>query len=205
MGENEGSQPQNVGFDDFYGFLGVSDMYSEWRDVYFNPEVALSPSRFKMIEKLDFNHYNVHCTPQQGLENTYLIDLDKIKDLDQDWAAYSERVHPPHGRADRSRGSSTIARGPATSTTIPTASMPASRPRAPCSATAWSKSTTSLGRLVKTLEETGQLDNTIIFFTSATTGPSRKCRRTAARRFAAPRARAGKGASACRRSSIGKA
>ena len=44
MGENEGSLPQNVGFDDYFGFLGVSDMYTEWRDVYFNPEVALSPS-----------------------------------------------------------------------------------------------------------------------------------------------------------------
>jgi len=33
MGENEGSQPQTVGFDDDYGFLGVSDMYTEWRDV----------------------------------------------------------------------------------------------------------------------------------------------------------------------------
>src|SRR5690606_38302667 len=41
MGENEGSQPHNVGFDGFYGFLGVSDMYTEWRDVYFNPEIAL--------------------------------------------------------------------------------------------------------------------------------------------------------------------
>ncbi len=44
-----------------------------------------------MLEKLDFNHYNVHCTPEKGLENTYLIDLDTIKDLDQDWAAYSEK------------------------------------------------------------------------------------------------------------------
>ena len=32
MGENQESQPQNVGFDDFYGFLSVSDMYTEWRD-----------------------------------------------------------------------------------------------------------------------------------------------------------------------------
>jgi hypothetical protein len=50
MGENRGSLPQNVGYDDYVGFLGVSDMYTEWRDVYFNPEVALSPERFKMLE-----------------------------------------------------------------------------------------------------------------------------------------------------------
>jgi len=29
IGENAESQPQNVGFDDFYGFLSVSDMYTE--------------------------------------------------------------------------------------------------------------------------------------------------------------------------------
>ena len=66
MGENEGSLPQNVGYDDYVGFLGVSDMYTEWRDVYFNPEVALSPERFKMLEKHDFNHYEVHCSRRQG-------------------------------------------------------------------------------------------------------------------------------------------
>ncbi len=55
MGENEGSQPQNVGFDDFRGFLSVSDMYTEWRDAHYNPEIALSPSRTFMIEETPFN------------------------------------------------------------------------------------------------------------------------------------------------------
>ncbi len=87
MGENEGSLPQNVGYDDYLGFLGVSDEYTEWRDVYFNPEVALSPERFKMMEEDDFNHYEVHCTPadKKKCENGKLIDLDYIKDLDKHW------------------------------------------------------------------------------------------------------------------------
>ncbi len=165
MGENEGSQPQNVGFDDFYGFLGVSDMYTEWRDIYFNPEVALSPARFEMLEKSDFNHYNVHCTPKAGLENTYLIDLDKIKDLDQDWAAYSEKFirqmadakepwflyhctrachfdnYPNHKYAGKSPARTVFSDGMVEIDDV-------------------------VGRLVKSLEETGQLDNTIVFFTS---------------------------------------
>ena len=87
MGENQGSLPQNVGYDDYFGFLGVSDMYTEWRDVYFNPEVALSPERFKMLEKDDFNHYEVHCTPgdKKKCENGKLIELNYIKELDQHW------------------------------------------------------------------------------------------------------------------------
>jgi arylsulfatase len=87
MGENQGSLPQNVGYDDYVGFLGVSDMYTEWRDEYFNPEVALSPARFAMMEKDKFNHDEVHCTSQNktNCDSIRLIDLTYIKDLDKHW------------------------------------------------------------------------------------------------------------------------
>ena len=87
MGENKGSLPQNVGYDDYVGFLGVSDMYTEWRDVYFNPEIALSPSRFEMMVKDEFSHNEVHCTPAdtEKCEPGKVIDLDYISDLDQHW------------------------------------------------------------------------------------------------------------------------
>jgi arylsulfatase A-like enzyme len=87
MGENKESLPQNVGFDDYVGFLGVSDEYTEWRDIYFNPEVALSPARFKMMEQDKFNHYEVHCTPANtnDCENGKLIELTYIKELDKHW------------------------------------------------------------------------------------------------------------------------
>ncbi len=87
VGENQGSLPQNVGFDDYVGFLGVSDMYTEWRDEYFNPEVALSPARFSMMEKDHFSHNEVHCTPadKTNCQDGRLIDLTYIKDLDTHW------------------------------------------------------------------------------------------------------------------------
>jgi arylsulfatase A-like enzyme len=91
MGENQGSLPQNVGFDDYVGFLGVSDMYTEWRDVTLNPEVALSPARFKMMEQDKFNHSEVHCTSadKANCEDGRLIDLTYIKDLDKHWLEVS--------------------------------------------------------------------------------------------------------------------
>jgi arylsulfatase A-like enzyme len=91
MGENRGSLPQNVGYDDYVGFLGVSDMYTEWRDVYFNPEVALSPSRFKMLESDPFDHYEVHCTTADHTkcQDGKLIDLDYTKELDSHWLEVS--------------------------------------------------------------------------------------------------------------------
>jgi len=69
-----------------------TDMYTEWRDVYFNPEIALSPERFAMMEKLGFNHHNIHATPADGVKDVYEIDLESIKNLDQDWAEYSESL-----------------------------------------------------------------------------------------------------------------
>jgi arylsulfatase len=165
MGENTGSLPQNVGFDDFYGFLGVSDMYSEWRDVYFNPEVALSPARFQMMEKSDFNHYNVHCTKQNGLENTYLIDLDKIQELDQDWAAYSEKFIRSAAKGKKPWFLYHCTRA-AHFDNYPNGRYAGRSPARTVFSDAMVEIDDVVGRLVKSLEETGQLDNTIIFFTS---------------------------------------
>ena len=92
MGENEGSMPHNVGFDDFRGFLTVSDEYTEWRDMSVNPEIALSPERFTLLEKMPFSHSEVHCVKgEKSCKELREIDLDVIKVLDQDWAAYGEQ------------------------------------------------------------------------------------------------------------------
>ena len=87
IGENTPSLPQNVGFDDYVGFLSVSDQYTEWRDEYFNPEIALSPERFGMMVNGRFNHTEVHCTPadKTNCQNGRVIDLTYIKDLDKHW------------------------------------------------------------------------------------------------------------------------
>jgi arylsulfatase len=167
MGENEGSLPQNVGYDDYVGFLGVSDMYTEWRDTYFNPEIALSPERFKMLENDAFNHYEVHCTTAntKSCENGKLIELNYIKELDKHWLdtslAFLDRMkgskqpfflyhatrgchfdnYPPNGWAGRSMSRTSYG---------------------DCMV----QMDHTLGELVKKLEETGEIDNTLIFLSS---------------------------------------
>jgi arylsulfatase len=149
------------------GFLGVSDMYTEWRDTYFNPEVALSPARFRMMEEDPFNHQEVHCTTanREQCDNVRVIDLDYIKDLDQHWMDWSIAFirkmqdnkapfflyHAPRGcHFDN----------------YPSAEW-AGRSRA---RTVFSDCMVHmdyvLGQLVKALEDTGQLENTLIFLTS---------------------------------------
>src|SRR5499427_5209837 len=167
MGENRGSLPQNVGYDDYMGFLGVSDMYTEWRDTYFNPEVALSPSRFRMMEEDPFNHDEVHCTTanKEKCESVRLIDLTYIKDLDKHWMdtsiAFIRKMkdskspfflyHATRGCHFDNYPSDEWA-GKSRARTVFSDCMV--------------EMDYVLSQLVKTLEETGQLENTLIFLTS---------------------------------------
>jgi arylsulfatase len=89
LGENLDSQPQNVGFDDFYGFLSVSDMYTEWRDPYFFPEIVYSEERTRWIENQPFNKCFVHATRGGELENVEEVTIPVLSLLDDKWARYS--------------------------------------------------------------------------------------------------------------------
>ena len=90
LGENVASQPQHVGFDDFYGFLSVSDMYTEWRDPYFFPEVVYSEARTEWIKNIPFNKCFVHATRGGEVEEVEEVTIPVLSELDDKWAAYSE-------------------------------------------------------------------------------------------------------------------
>lgn len=176
MGASEGSLPYDHGYDDYYGFLHVSDMYSEWRDVYFNPEIAWSPERFNYMNnnKL-FEHYNMHLTIDQNgnkqKKPTFEIDLQTIKTLDQKWAGYSktfiksmkDKDQPwflyhatrachfdNYPNDDPDKGKVYAGKSPAR--------------------TVYSDSVVEFdeifGELIETLEQTNQLEKTLIIFTS---------------------------------------
>jgi arylsulfatase A-like enzyme len=165
MGENRGSQPQNVGFDDFYGFLSVSDMYTEWRDPYFFPEVVYSEERTGWVRNEPFNKGWIHA--ERGGEPTVVeeVTIPVLSTLDDRWASYStsfiERMaaeqrpwflyhctrgaHFDNYPSERFLGSSP-ARHPYKDTIVELDDI--------------------VGRLVGALERTGQRDNTLVFVTS---------------------------------------
>lgn len=166
MGENEGSLPQNVGYDDYYGFLGVSDMYTEWRDIYFNPEVALSPARFQLMEKLGFDHNNVRCVKgKKGVEKVYEINLTTIGNLDQDWCRYSEKFIKKMAAGKKPWFLYHATRA-CHFDNYPNQEYAGKSPARTVYGDAMVEVDDIFGRLVKALEESGQLENTLIFFTS---------------------------------------
>lgn len=165
LGENLESQPQHVGFDDFYGFLSVSDMYSEWRDPHFFPEIVYSEERTEWVKNLPFNRCFVHATRGGEPEPVKELDIPALAVLDDEWAQYSEAfirrmagggspwflyhgtrgAHFDNYPHERFLGVS-----------------PAKHP--------YKDSLVELddivGRLVTALEETGQLEQTLVFVTS---------------------------------------
>ena len=128
MGENLERQPQNVGFDDFYGFLSVSDMYTEWRDPYFFPRSCTPRSAPKWVENLPFNKCFVHATRGGETEKVEEVTIPVLSLLDEKWARTPRRSSTDGGRP-RPRGSSTTAPAARTSTTTPTSASSGRRPR----------------------------------------------------------------------------
>lgn len=165
VGENEGSQPQNVGFDDFRGFLSVSDMYTEWRDPNFNPEIALSPTRTAMVEKAPFNKYDVHARKGGKIENVGLITVEYVKDLDQRWADYTVDFLKQQQGSKKPFFLYYGTRG-CHFDNYPNAHYAGRSPARNDYTDCIVEMNDIFARLHKTLEETGELENTIIFFTS---------------------------------------
>ncbi len=165
LGENLASQPQNVGFDDFYGFLSVSDMYTEWRDPYFFPEIVYSEARTEWVKNMPFNRCFVHATRGGDALPVEEVTIPVLSLLDDKWASYSldfirrmakdqrpwllyhgtRGAHFDNYPHERFLGSSP-AKHPYKDTLIELDDI--------------------VGRLVRALEETGQLENTLVFISS---------------------------------------
>jgi arylsulfatase len=165
MGENEDSQPQNVGFDDFYGFLSVSDMYTEWRDPYFFPEVAYSEERTRWIENAPFNKCFVHATKGSPLENVEEVTIPVLSELDDKWTAYSIDFLQRMASRDEPWFLYHCTRG-AHFDNYPKEEFLGSSPAKHPYKDTIVELDDIVGRLVRTLEETGQLEDTLIFVTS---------------------------------------
>jgi len=165
MGENRDSQPQHVGFDDFYGFLSVSDMYTEWRDPYFFPEIVYSEARSEWVKNQPFNKCFVHATRGGETEQVEEVTIPVLSELDEKWATYSEGflrqmagqeapwflyhntrgAHFDNYPSERYLGSSP-GKHPYKDTIVELDEI--------------------VGRLVAVLEQTGQLEDTMIVITS---------------------------------------
>ena len=169
IGENVESQPQHVGFDDFFGFLSVSDMYTEWRDPNFFPEIVYSEERTKWVENLPFNKCFVHATRGGEVENVEEVTVPVLSLLDDKWADYSlefiRRMAEPDGGRRQPWFLYHCTRGAHFDNYPHERFLGASPAKHPYKDTIIELDDI-VGRLVAELEATGQMEDTLIFLSS---------------------------------------
>ena len=165
MGENRESQPQHVGFDDFYGFLSVSDMYTEWRDPNFFPEIVYSEERTRWVENLPFNKCFVHATRGADAENVEEVTIPVLSTLDDKWADYSLDFIRSRAAEDAPWFLYHCTRG-AHFDNYPLERFLGSSPAKHPYKDTIIELDDIVGRLVAELEATGQLEDTLIFLSS---------------------------------------
>lgn len=165
VGENESSQAHNVGFDDFYGFLSVSDMYTEWRDPHFFPEIVYSDARTEWIKNMPFNRCFVHATKGGKAQDVEEVTIPVLSLLDEKWCRYSEGFIERMAGGDKPWLLYHCTRG-AHFDNYPHESFLGKSPaRHPYKDTLLELDAI-MGRLVETLRRTGQLEDTLIFVSS---------------------------------------
>ena len=165
LGESLASQPQHVGFDDFYGFLSVSDMYSEWRDPAFFPEIVYSEARSEWMRNMPFNRCFVHAARGGAPENVEEVTIPVLSQLDDRWCAYSTEFIRGMAGADRPWFLYHCTRGAHFDNYPLERYLGRSPARHPYKDTMLELDDV-VGRLVQALEETGQADRTLIFLSS---------------------------------------
>ncbi|MFO1153137.1 MAG: arylsulfatase [Rhodospirillales bacterium] len=166
IGEAKGMQPQDVGYNEFYGFLSVVSEYTQYMDIAKYPQLMLDPDRLATFKSL--SQYNAVVEGKKGgdLKIVYPLDTPKVMgNVDQDFANWSvgfikraaqankpfylihafAKVHFDNYPGDGYQGKSP-AKLPYKDAVVEVDDI--------------------VGRLIKTLEETGQANNTLVFFTS---------------------------------------
>ena len=165
IGENIESQPQNVGYDDFYGFLSVSDMYTEWRDPHFFPEIVYSDARTEWIKNMPFNRCFVHAKKGQAATNVEEVTIPVLSLLDEKWCQYSENFIQKQAGSDKPWLLYHCTRGAHFDNYPHEKYLGASPAKHPYKDTLLELDAI-MGRLVDALSASGQLEDTLIFVSS---------------------------------------
>lgn len=165
LGEAEGQWPTDVGYDEYYGNLGVNTVFHDWRDPEFSPEMVYKPERVEAMKKVEFIRTTVKSKKGGKKEYGEEITLETEPLLEMKYLSWSQdfmkratqekkpfmlyhamnRVHTKNYPNPRFRGKS-----------------PAGTPYKD----GMIEVDYIVGELLKTVKDLGQEENTLIVFTS---------------------------------------
>ncbi|WP_423824045.1 arylsulfatase [Salinisphaera sp. SPP-AMP-43] len=166
IGEGQGMQPQQVGYDEFHGFLGVISEYTQYMMPRKYEQLVADPERVKTFKSL--SAYNAVVTGKKGrqLKIDYPLEtVQQIGNCDQDFANWS--VDFIERAAKQNQPFYLIhAFGKLHFDNFAAAGYEGRSPAKLPYKDAVIEVDDIVGRLMATLQNTGQLDNTLVFFTS---------------------------------------
>lgn len=170
LGEPDGFQPQQVGYDEYLGILSVASEISQALNPHLVPNLVLRPERMAALNKVSLRAITGGKRGEPAKVVEKIDTLEKFAEIDQRFADFSDDFIRREAKANkpfylvhsfsRVHNDNYPAKGYA-------GKSPAGFPYKD----AVVEVDDIVGRLMKTLKDTGQLENTLVFFTSDN-GPS---------------------------------
>lgn len=165
LGEGEGSYPHQCGYDEYYGILSVISDLSQQFDKRLYPDLVLRPERLAALQELSEPAITKGVKGGKLEIAEKITSSDELGQIDQKFIAYSEDFIRRMGKESkpfylyhslgRLHNDSYPAKGYE-------GKSPAGFPQRD----ALVETDDIVGRLIAVLKETGQLENTLVFFTS---------------------------------------
>lgn len=164
LGQAKGTQPQNVGFDDYYGTLTSSDDYTAWREPWRNPDLANDPGRRQWASEGETMAIVEGRTGEEA-RPVFPIDMDTIRRVDE---KLTERAVSIIDRSAATRQPFFLYFGTrgAHNDNYPHPDFAGKSPARYPYKDVLTELDHRVGQVVDALKRTGQLDNTLLVVTS---------------------------------------
>jgi len=165
LGEGDGSQPHQTGYDEYYGILSVISDLSQQLDKRLYPDLMLRPERLADLQKLSPAAITKGRKggPLEIAER--LTTTDELGQIDQKFADYSEDFIRRMAK-DQKPFYLYHSFGRLHNDSYPAKGYEGKSPAGFPQRDALVEVDDVVGRLIKVLQDTGQLENTLVFFTS---------------------------------------
>ncbi|MBU1955702.1 MAG: sulfatase-like hydrolase/transferase, partial [Candidatus Margulisbacteria bacterium] len=161
LGEGKGLEPQDNGYDEFYGFLVVTAEYTPPWDVRRYPELVNHPLLRETYLHKGFDNHIIHAKKGGFKEDVKLLDIEGIANCDQDFLKFSEQFI--HKQAEKNQPFYLIhATAKVHFDNWPAEGYQGKSPAGTPYKDAVVEVDDIIGKLIKVLEETGQAENTFV-------------------------------------------
>jgi arylsulfatase A-like enzyme len=164
LGASKAAQPQNVGFDHYYGILTSSDDYTAWREPWRNPDISSNPERSAWAAEGETMAI-VEGSSGEEANPVYPINLDSVRFVDEKLTEHATRFIKSRKKSSAPFFLYLATRG-AHNDNYPHPDFVGKSPAGYPYKDVIVELDHRVGQVVEALEESGQIDNTIIMITS---------------------------------------